>query len=86
MPDAPRYWNSSLFGNGVSMGTERRAVGDEARLFLLGRNGLFSAVVEPNRDSALIGAIILEDLDFLVDSAKARLVPRDPDYVVNEIE
>jgi hypothetical protein len=45
MPDAPRYWNSSLFGNGVSMGTERRAVVDEARLFL-GR--AMSAIVGTN--------------------------------------
>ena len=34
----------------------------------------------------MIGAIVLEDLDFLVDCAKQCLVPRDPDYVVNEIE
>ena len=59
---------------------------DEVRLFLLGRDGIFTAVVEPKRDTALIGAIVLEDLDFLVDSAKARLLPRDPDYVVSEIE
>lgn len=62
-----------------------RAEADEARLFLLGRNGVFSAVVEPNRDTALIGAIVLEDLDLLIDPAKARLYPRDPDFVVNEI-
>lgn len=63
-----------------------RAEVDEIRLFLLGRSGLFSAVVEPKRDTALIGAIVLEDLDFLVDPAKAQLVPRDPHFVVNEIE
>jgi predicted aspartyl protease len=59
---------------------------DEVRLFLSGRDGIFTAVVEPKRDTALIGAIVLEDLDFLVDAAKARLLPRDPDYVVSEIE
>lgn len=58
---------------------------DEVRLFLFGRNGLFSAVVEPKRQTALIGAIVLEDLDLLVDAAKGRLFPRDPDFVLNEI-
>jgi predicted aspartyl protease len=51
-----------------------------------GRSGLFQAVVEPKPETALIGAIVLEDLDFLVDCGKQRLVPRDPDFVVNEIE
>ena len=59
---------------------------DQVGLFLQGRDGVFSAVVEPKRDTALIGAIVLEDLDFLVDCAGLRLVPRDPDYVVSEIE
>jgi predicted aspartyl protease len=59
---------------------------DEIRIYLQGREGIFTAIVEPKRDSALIGAIVLEDLDFLVDCAKQRLVPRDPNYVLNEIE
>ncbi len=53
---------------------------------LQSRSGLFQAVVEPKRQTALIGAIVLEDLDFLVDRGKQRLVPRDPDFVVSEIE
>jgi hypothetical protein len=52
----------------------------------LGRHGVFTAVVEPKRESALIGAIVLEDLDFVVDCTTQRLVPRDPRYVVSEIE
>jgi predicted aspartyl protease len=59
---------------------------EEARVYLQGRDGVFNAVVEPNRDTALIGAIVLEDLDFLVDCTKFCLVPRDPDYIVSEIE
>lgn len=51
-----------------------------------GRDNVFSAVVEPKRDSALIGAIVLEDLDFLIDNTHQRLVPRDPKFVVSEIE
>ncbi|MCI0640999.1 MAG: hypothetical protein L0Y72_18800 [Gemmataceae bacterium] len=48
---------------------------------LQGRGDVFSAVVEPARSDALIGAIVLEDLDFLVDCKKQRLIPRDPEYV-----
>jgi predicted aspartyl protease len=55
-------------------------------LKLLGRDDVFSAIIEPKRDSALIGAIVLEDLDFLVDCTKQRLYPRDPKFVVSEIE
>lgn len=63
-----------------------RTEADQIRLTLLGRDGIFIAIVEPKRDTALIGAIVLEDLDFLVDCGKQCLVPRDPDFVVNEIE
>jgi predicted aspartyl protease len=51
-----------------------------------GRHRVFSAIVEPKRTSALIGAIVLEDLDFMVDCTQQKLVPRDPKYVVSEIE
>jgi predicted aspartyl protease len=54
-------------------------------LELLGRHGVFTVSVEPKRETALIGAFVLEDLDFLVDCTNQRLVPRDPKYVVNEI-
>jgi len=63
-----------------------RAEVEEAHVYLLGRDGVFKALVEPKRDSALIGAIVLEDLDFLVDCTKLCLVPRDPDYITSEIE
>src|SRR5438445_1329166 len=53
---------------------------------LLGRDGVFTAVVEPKRRTALIGAIVLEDLDFVVDCTQQQLVPRDPRFVVSEIE
>lgn len=55
-------------------------------LELLGRHGTFSASLEPKRDTALIGAIVLEDLDLLIDCTKGKLYPRDPDFVVAEIE
>jgi hypothetical protein len=34
----------------------------------------------------LIGAIVMEDLDFLVDCAIQTLQPRDPNGIVGEIE
>src|SRR5687767_4218395 len=53
--------------------TTRYADGREARrdrvgqvgVTLQGRSGLFDASVEPQRQTALIGAIVLETLDFL---------------------
>ena len=59
---------------------------DGVQLTLQGRTGFFKAIVEPKRETALIGAIVLEDLDFLVDCDRQRLVPRDPKYVVGELE
>ena len=55
-------------------------------LELQGRTGVFDAIVEPKRSTALIGAFVLEILDFLVDSAMEKLVPRDPNQLTSEIE
>lgn len=63
-----------------------RPTAEGAYIELLGRHGTFSAIVEPKRETALIGAIILEELDLLVDCTHQRLVPRDPRYVISEIE
>jgi predicted aspartyl protease len=64
---------------------KRDLVGD-VYVQVQGRRGVFSAIVGPKRRSALIGAIILEDFDFMVDCANQRLVPRDPRFIVSEIE
>jgi predicted aspartyl protease len=53
---------------------------------LLGRDGTFTAVIEPKRETALIGAIVLEDLDLLVDCVEQRVIPRDPSGATCEIE
>jgi predicted aspartyl protease len=53
---------------------------------LLGRDGVFSAISEPKRETALIGAIVLEDLDLLVDCVAGEVVPRDPRGETFEIE
>jgi predicted aspartyl protease len=66
--------------------TRTRDLVDDVFTEVQGRHRVFSAIVEPNRKSALIGAIVLEDLDFLVDCTQQKLVPRDPRYIVSEIE
>lgn len=74
--------------------TTRYADGREARrdrvgqisVTLQGRSGVFDASVEPQRQTALIGAIVLESLDFLVDCTIQKLVPRDPKYIISEAE
>ena len=55
-------------------------------LQLLGRHSVFTAVAEPARDDALIGAIVLEELDLLVDCESQSLNPRDPNLILTEIE
>ena len=64
----------------------QRDVVDEVRVTLLGRSRVFDAIVEPKRKTALIGAIVLETLDFVVDCAIQKLVPRDPKQIVSELE
>jgi hypothetical protein len=43
-------------------------------------------VVEPKRQDALLGAIVLEALDLLVDCTTQQVVPRDPSGPIYEIE
>jgi predicted aspartyl protease len=66
--------------------TARRHEAEGVRVDLLGRHGTFTAVVEPKRTSALVGAIVLEHLDLLVDCQRQRVVPRDPQGVIYEID
>jgi predicted aspartyl protease len=64
----------------------RRYKANGVFLKLEGRDGTFTAICEPKRETALIGAIVLEDLDLLVDCAAQRLIPRDPSGPIYEIE
>jgi predicted aspartyl protease len=66
--------------------TAKRKEAKEVNVKLLGRDGTFTAIIEPKRTTALIGAIVLEDLDLLVDCQRQRLVPRDPSGPTYEIE
>jgi predicted aspartyl protease len=66
--------------------TAVRPSAEEVYVKLLGRHGTFRAVVEPRRETPLVGAIVLEDFDLLVDCPNERVVPRDPKFEVQEIE
>jgi predicted aspartyl protease len=66
--------------------TAQRYVAEGVYLELLGRHSTFTAIVEPKRTTALIGAIVFEDLDLLVDCKEQRVVPRDPRGEMFEIE
>lgn len=63
-----------------------RSMVENVRVDLLGRHGNFKAIVEPKRTDALIGAIVLETLDLLVDCISQTLQPRDPKGPIAEIE
>jgi predicted aspartyl protease len=66
--------------------TARRPIVRDAWLQVCGRASVFSAIVEPDRQDALIGAIVLEELDLIVDCTRNELRPRDPDRIISEIE
>ncbi len=65
--------------------TEREVV-ENVWLQLQGRHGVFTAVVEPDPTDPLIGAIVMEDLDLLIDCTHQTVVPRDPNIIISEIE
>jgi predicted aspartyl protease len=64
----------------------QRRKAEGAYVELLGRHDTFAAVIEPKRETALLGAIVLEALDLLVDCQNNRVVPRDPSGPIYEIE
>jgi len=66
--------------------TAIRPVVGNVWMSLLGRDSVFSAVVEPDRSTALVGAIVLEELDLVADCSTQTLYPRDPDRIISEIE
>jgi len=66
--------------------TARRPIVRDVWLQLCGRASDFSAIVEPDRQDALIGAIVMEELDLIVDCTKNDVRPRDPDRIISEIE
>ena len=66
--------------------TARRPTVRNVWLELCGRGSVFTAIVEPSRKDALIGAIVLEELDLIIDCTRNEVRPRDPDRIISEIE
>jgi predicted aspartyl protease len=66
--------------------TATRDIVQNVWLELCKRPGVFSAIVEPNRPDALIGAIVMEELDLIVDCTHNTVHPRDPKMIISEIE
>ena len=64
----------------------KRKVASNVDLEFNGRRGTFSAIVEPKRTDALIGAIVLEELDLVPDGIIQMLLQRDPNGLLAEIE
>lgn len=64
----------------------KRKMVEQAYVELLGRHGTFKAIVEPRRSDALIGAIVMEDLDLVVGCASQKLRLRDPKGVIALLE
>ncbi len=65
---------------------DTKRIVSQALVEILGRASVFTAVVEPGRTDALIGAIVLEELDLIPDPGRQALVPRDPKGIFAEIE
>ena len=66
--------------------TVKRPRVEDCWLQLQNREGTFSASVEPDCTDALVGAIVLEELDFLVDCTTQTLHPRDPNWIISVAE
>lgn len=64
----------------------QRKMAGPVQLAYMGRRGVFTALIEPERESPLIGAIVLEDLDLIADCTQQTLRPRDPNQIISEVE
>ena len=62
-----------------------RPVVGEVRLRMGGRDGVFKAIVEPGREDALIGAIVLEELDMVAGPVTGTCRPRDAERILAEM-
>ena len=63
-----------------------KSIVSDVEVHVLSRDGVFKAIVEPDRKDVLLGAIVLEDMDFIVDCRTQTLVPRDPNGTLAIIE
>ena len=58
--------------------TAIRVFVEEVEVRLLGRSSVFEAIVEPDCPEPLVGAMVLEQLDLVVNCKTQQLEPRDP--------
>jgi predicted aspartyl protease len=67
---------------------EQRDVAAGVEIEVCCRKGVFSAVVEPKKEYGLLGAIVMEELDLIVEPRELKLYPnpRSPDIPMAEIE
>ena len=65
---------------------EPKTVVGDVQVEIQGRSSVFTAVVEAGRADALIGAIVLEELDFIPNCTRQALLPRDPLGLIAEID
>jgi predicted aspartyl protease len=65
---------------------ESKRIVSDVQLEIQGRSSIFTAVVEPGRYNALIGTIVLGELDLIPDCTRQVLVPRDPQGLFAEID
>ena len=70
----------------IGLPVKGQSVVSDAYVAFYGRGGVFSAIVEPTRSDALIGAIVMGDLDMIVDRTGQKVIPRDPDHILTEVE
>lgn len=64
---------------------QKEIVGD-IQVQINDRSSVFTAVLEPGRSDALIGAIVLEELDLIPDCTAQKLVPRYPHGMFAELD
>ncbi len=62
-----------------------RTIVGNMSLELLGREFSFGAIAEPDRDTAVIGRMVLDTLDLVVDCDDQRLYSRDPNGITVEL-
>lgn len=55
--------------------TEEKEVVWGVELEICGRKGVFSAIVEPDKQYALVGAVVMEELDLLADPRAQSVYP-----------
>ena len=57
----------------------------EVWIEVLGRHSFHRAVIDPSITNLVIGWIVLNDLDLVVDGDPAKLRRRHPDYIIVEV-